>query len=66
MEKDAQYKINCCLDEEDGFYHIKVFEVETGKQCACLYAKDKDVLNRNVEALKKIYSIVEIENQGEL
>lgn len=66
MEKDTQYKINYHFDEEDGFYYIKVYGVETGRQCACLYAKDKDVLNRDVEALKKIYNVVEIENQEEL
>lgn len=65
MEKDTQFKINYYFDEEDGFYHIKVYEVETGKQCACLYAKDKNVLSRDVKALKGIYNIVNVEENLE-
>lgn len=61
MEKDTQVKLNYYFDEEDGFYHIKVYGVETGKQCACLYAKDKDVLNRDIEALKGVYNIINVE-----
>ena len=64
MEKDTQYKINYYFDEEDDFYHIKVYGMETGKQCACLYAKDKDALNRDIEALKGVYNIISIEEEN--
>ena len=63
MEKDTQYKINYYFDEEDGFYHIKVYGVETRKQYACLYAKDKNALSRDVKALKDIYNIFNVEKK---
>ena len=64
MEKDTQYKINYYFDEEDGFYHIEVYGVETGKRCACLYAKDRGVLNRDIEAFKGVYNIISIEGEN--